>query len=95
MEDFNQVTQAQIKSASIDREIIHKNLHDILHIVGENGKHTHLGGSQTIVKPKWHSTICKSPIGACKSGFLLVTWVDRILEESRVSIQVTKEIMLD
>ena len=39
MEDFNQVTQAQIKSASIDREVIHKNLHYPFNKDRENGKY--------------------------------------------------------
>ena len=82
MEDFSQVIQAQIKSASISQEVIHKNLHNTLYIVGENGEHTPFEGCQGIAKPKWHSMICKSSVGACKSGFILATWVDRNLEKS-------------
>jgi len=65
MEDFSQVIQAQIKSSSIKREIINKGLHYTLHIVGENGEHTSLEGGRSITKPKWHSKVCESPVGAC------------------------------
>ena len=36
----------------------------------------------------------KGIVGACEGGFLLVTRVDRNLEKSRISIQVTEERML-
>jgi len=48
MQDFSQVIQAQMKSAFIDWEIIHKNLHYALNVVEESGEHTPLEGSRVI-----------------------------------------------
>jgi len=60
-------------------------------MIEKDGKHAPLEGGRGIAQPKWHSTISKSFVGACKNCFLLVTWMDGNLEKSRISIQVTKE----
>jgi len=91
MEDLNQIIKPQIKCAPIHQTIILENLHYVLNIISKDSKHAPLEGDRGIALPKWHSTISKSSVWSYKSGFLLVTWMNENLEESLISIHVTKE----
>jgi len=78
-------------SAPLDQKFIREHLHYVLNTIRKDGKYAPLEGGQGIAQPKWHSMVSKSSVGACKTGFLLVTWMDGNLKKSQISIQVTKE----
>jgi len=80
-EHLNQVCQTHIKCSSIDQEVIHKDFHNVFHVLSENGKHAPSESSGGIAQAKRHPPAHKGTVRACECRALLIARVDRDLEE--------------
>ena len=90
LQNLAQVSQTRIKACTVHRKVIHEDLNLFFNEIRKDGHHGSLKGCWCITQTKRHSTVRVRTVGASKSGHFLVLWVDWYLEETRVTIQVTK-----
>ena len=87
IKDIFQVDQAFLEAPSINRNIIHIDLHNALHQITEDTEHASLECAKGITQAEGHP-----PVGICakwagESGLLLVFYSNLNLEVARIAIQ--------
>lgn len=88
LQNLNQISQTQINTSTIYREVIHKNLHYVFYHIRKDCYHAMLESSRCIIKTEGNSSISKSTIGTYKHSLFLVTTMYGDLLETQIFIQI-------
>ena len=79
-----------VKGGSIDGEIVHEDLHNLLTETMKYSRHTPLKSSRCITQTKMHTPISIITIRTRESGLLLICGVNMNLREARIPIKIAK-----
>src|SRR3954466_139153 len=90
LQNFIKIVETVVKGGSIDRKIIHKDLHNLLTETSKYSRHTPLESSRCITQTKRHTPISISIVRTRESGLLLIRSVNMNLREARIPIEIAK-----
>src|ERR1041385_3486441 len=90
LENFIKIVEAVVKGGSIDRKVVHKDLHNLLTETMKYSRHTPLKSSRCITQTKRHMPISISTVRTRESGLLMIRGVNMNLREARIPIKIAE-----
>src|SRR3954465_7885468 len=90
LQNFIKIVEIVVKGGSIDKKVIHEDLHNLLTETMKYSRHTPLKSSRCITQTKRHTPISISTVRTHENGLLLIRSVNMNLREARIPIKIAK-----
>src|SRR4051812_15553195 len=90
LQNFIKIVETVVKGGSIDRKVVHEDLHYLLTETMKYSRHTPLKSSRCITQTKRHTPISISTIRTRECGLLLIRSVNMNLREDKIPMKIAK-----